>query len=216
MERHKLCPSKSEILDSQNGHYVCTACGLVLDSFYLDTNQYNIFENQQIPDKWIEETKDILDRINIPVSFTDHILKHFELNYRIKNSKYLLDSIYTVLNNLGIPISLNELANVNGCLKNKINCKNVTEINNVQIDKFVLIEKYCAILQLDFKTTTLIKEKLSKVKKAGHSPTTVVGALIYSTCKELKLKKTIKDIALATSVSPISIQRYLKYEHSQR
>lgn len=217
MERHKLCSAESEILDVRDGHYVCTACGLVLDSHYQDVSQFPVFEQDvEIPNKWNEETKDILTRLNIPTCYAAHILNHFEKKYDKKNQKNLLDSIYTILNSLNISITLNELSNVTACHKSKINGNNVTEITNVAVDKTGLVDKYCALLELDFKTETVIKERLKKIKKAGHSPTTIVAGVIYSVCKDLNLKKSIKQIAAFTSVSPISIQRFVKYEHSQR
>ena len=64
MERHKLCPAESVILDIRDGHYVCTACGLVLDSHYQDVHQTPFLEEHcEIPNKWKEETKDILTRL---------------------------------------------------------------------------------------------------------------------------------------------------------
>lgn len=217
MERHKLCPAESVILDIRDGHYVCTACGLVLDSHYQDVHQTPFLEEHcEIPNKWKEETKDILTRLNIPTCYGDHILQHFESKYDKKNQKNLLDSIYTILNTLNISVTLNELSNVTAYHKTKINSKNVTEITNVAVDKTALVDKYCAVLELDFQTAAVIKERLKRIKKAGHSPTTIVAGVTYSVCKDLNLKKSIKQIASVTSVSPISIQRFIKYEHSQR
>ena len=88
MERHKLCPAESVILDIRDGHYVCTACGLVLDSHYQDVHQTPFLEEHcEIPNKWKEETKDILTRLNIPTCYGDHILQHFESKYDKKNQK---------------------------------------------------------------------------------------------------------------------------------
>lgn len=217
MERHRLCARASEILDMREGHYICTECGLVLDSYFQDSDQFNIFETKcETPNKWVEQVNDILDRLNIPICYTKHILNHFETKYHRKCEKNLFDAIYTVLNNFNISITLNELANVTAYPKRKINGTNVLEITNISVDKCALVDKYCALLNLDYKTATVIKDRLHKIRKAGHSPTTIVAGVIYSVCKDLNHKITIKKISSYTSVSAISIQRFIKYEHTQR
>ena len=224
MDLTRQCRHETELLDDREGHYVCLLCGLVLDEFFYDPNltfqKSNPFVSQKLIDKsdhWLGDVCDILDKINLPQRFGFDIIHHFNTCHQTKNRKNLLASIYYVLNHkLGVCLTLAEISNVVGCCKKEIRNQQRPETLNVSVDKDVLTEKYCSMLELDFKTTSLIKEEISKIKKAGHSPTTIVAGSIYLICKRLKLKKTIKNVSDVTSVSAISIQRFVKYVYSQR
>jgi response regulator of citrate/malate metabolism len=61
----------------------------------------------------------------------------------------------------------------------------------------------------DFKTFTLIKEKLP-TNNTGHNPLTIIASTIYIFCKENNLKYSMKEIAKTIGISPVSIQRYIK------
>jgi len=222
MSLNKECDHKNEFLDDREGHYVCLSCGLVLDNFFDD--RHIKFSGPLISqstinksDRWLEDVCDILDKINIPTRFGADIIHHFKSAHHTKNRQNLIASIYKVLNDkLGVCITLKELSNILGCVKREIRNRQKPEILNVSVDKDALTEKYCSLLGLDFKSASLIKEEIRKVKKAGHSPTTIVAGTIYLTCKKLRLKKTIKNVSDVTTVSSISIQRFVKYANSQR
>lgn len=218
------CSHETELLDDREGHYVCLLCGLVLEEFFYDPNltfqNSSPFGSQKLIDKsdhWLGDVYDILDKINLPRRFSSDIIHHFNTCHLTKNRKNLLMSIYYVLNDkLGVSLTLAEITNVMGCAKNEIRNQHRPETLNVSLDKDALTEKYCSMLGLDFKTASLIKEEILTIKKAGHSPTTIVAGTIYLVCKRLKLKRTIKNVSDVTSVSAISIQRFVKYVYSQR
>jgi len=213
MECCRICSHEHTIIDEREGCYVCTTCGLVIDSYYVGSSEKKYDAINEESRYWLEETRDILDRMNIPHRFAADIVRSFEQQCEKKSRKNLLSCAYSVLNNKGICISLVELSNVSACPKSKIlDNKSKYENVNVEINKSELVDKYCAMLNIDFKTSSLIKDKMKSIVKAGHSPTTIVAGCIYIICKQTNRKISIKKISECASVSPISIQRFIKYE----
>ena len=111
------------------------------------------------------------------------------------------------LNSLGVSVSLHDLSIATGVHMSKIYLTQKPN-ENVKLDMSSLAEKFCCALKIDFKTTALIKERLTKPTESGHTPATVIAGSIYKIAKERKLKLSIKKISEVTSVSSISIQRY--------
>lgn len=213
----QLCGHETSIIDEHEGHYVCTQCGLVMSPYFIGGHKsYNEILSEN--DSWHREARDILDRINISVniSICDQVIRYFNAHFERKNRESLIFSIYKVLNDqIGVCLSLHELCNICGVDKSKV--YNKQKINqNVSIDKTILVEKYCKMLGLTFKTTSLIKEELDKQRPSGHTPSTIIAGTIYSVCKKLKEKVTVKKVSQITSVSQISIQRFYKYDSTSR
>lgn len=212
----QLCNHEDTVLDVHEGHYACTLCGLVMSPYFTVRNDEFRHERRANPDIWHKEACDILDRINFPVSYCDKVIRYFNSHFERKDRESLIFSIYKVLNDqFGVCLSLHEICNICGMDKSKVSDKQKVN-ENVPIDKTILVEKYCAQLELPFKTTSLIKEELLKKSLSGHTPLTVIAGTIYQVCKRLNLKITIKKVALATSVSQISIQRFCKYDNTSR
>jgi len=216
MELTKTCQHKNDVLDDHAGVYICVDCGLVLDNYYvgsvMEEEQDNTFPKTS--SLWHAQASDLLDKINAPMCFVPHVLNHFDQNFSRKNSQNLFLSIYNVLNNHQFPITLSEIANLTGCLKNKITNGSGMMVN-ASASKESLVEKYCGYLGIDFKTMSVIKERACKVR-SGHSPTTVVASLIYLVSKEKHLKITLKQVCEIASIKPISVNRFTKYVNSQR
>lgn len=213
MASFQLCGHETQVLSE--GSYVCALCGLVMSPYYEVKEFHN--EILAAKDSWYKEAHDILDRLNISCAGTCAlVIQYLNEHFKQKNKESLLFSIYKVLNDqVGVCLSLHELCNICGINKSKVYEKQ--QINqNVSVDKTILAEKYCVMLGLNFKTTSLIKDKLSKHKLSGHTPLTVIAGTIYSVCKGLKHKITVKKVSQITSVSQISIQRFIKYDSTQR
>jgi transcription initiation factor TFIIIB Brf1 subunit/transcription initiation factor TFIIB len=199
-----FCQHLNQIIDSREGHYVCCDCGLVLSALYIDNYSYPINKSND----WIEEIKDYLDRIHIPQYFTTLIYNYFDKTYNQKNMKNMICSIYKVLNENGIPISLNEISET--CA---VSCQSIVKAqkDNVKLIKEELAEKYCQFLNLSYKTITVIKEQIKNSYLSGHSPNTIVAAIIYKIAKKERQRISMKEISKLMNVSCISIQRYLNY-----
>jgi len=209
------CSHENTVLDVHEGHYVCSLCGLVT-SPYFTTKQDEFHNEIGVGDIWYKEACDILDRINIPVSYCEKVIRYLNSHFEKKDRESLIFSIYKVVNDqFGVCLSLHELCNTCGINKTKVCCKQKVN-ENVSIDKITLVEKYYTLLGLSYQTTSLIKEELSNKSLSGHAPLTIIAGTIYQVCKRLKLKITVKKVASATSISQISIQRFCKYDNSPR
>jgi len=73
-----------------------------------------------------------------------------------------------------------------------------------------MLERIGKNVGLSFKDITVIKELIDKKPLSGHTPLTIIAGTIYLYCKEKNQKVSIKQIAKATQISVISIQRYIK------
>jgi len=207
------CEHLNEIEDQQEGSIVCTDCGLVISDQYFVAHYTPLQpdESNFANIRWLEKTKDILDKIHMPLTFAEPIVNRFQIDYKRKTLKNLTFSMYKVLNEvLGVSISLQEISNITGLVKTDIYAAQQFD-DNMFMDTSANVEKYCKMLNLDFKTTTLIKARIESVHPSGHSPLTILASTIYLVCKEIKKKKiSIKTVANITSTSCISIQRYIK------
>jgi len=216
MGSFRTCGHETQVLDQHEGQYVCVSCGLVTSPYF--TEDYK-FHNEILSegDIWFKEVRDILDRVNVTSSsICDEVIQYLNTHFERKSKESLLFSVYKVLNDqVGICLSLHELCNICAVSKSKVYEKQKVN-QNVTVDKTILVEKYCAMLNLTYKTTSLIKEKLSKHRLSGHTPLTIIAGTIYLVCKSLKEKITVKKVSQVTSVSQISIRRFIKYDSSQR
>jgi transcription initiation factor TFIIIB Brf1 subunit/transcription initiation factor TFIIB len=209
------CPHFYEIEDMHTGDIICLSCGQ-LSPIYLQSdinlkNNHPQNENTKIKqsNNEIEEINSILDRIHVSTSYSEHIMKYYTENYDKKGNENLIMSIYVTLNRMGIKISLHELSLSTGVSKSHLFVAQKPNFN-INICSETLSEKYCQLLRLDYKTITLIKEKLKHSKMTGHTPMTQIAGTIYHICNSIGKKISIKKIALITNISPISIQRYNK------
>lgn len=200
-----------EIVNHREGETVCCKCGFILSQQYLELPACkNLICYSPIELKWADEAKNVLDKIHLPLRYAEEIVKYLFENFKIKTGYNLAYSIYKVLNSVhGVPITLQEICNVTGAQKKSVFTHQPLG-DNIILDKTDFVDKYCSILGLGFKTTALVKELISIQKPSGHSPTTIIAACIYLTLKRLKLKISIKKISQVTTVSPISIQRFIK------
>jgi transcription initiation factor TFIIIB Brf1 subunit/transcription initiation factor TFIIB len=199
-----LCPHVNQVTDDREGTIVCTTCGLVLttqifqESYRCDRNEkeYNL----------VIKINDILHKLNLPVCFTTDILKRY---LKMPPRKYLLEYVvYLTLHECGFPISIKDIACVTGISDSKI--YDLQEDQSICLQPKDLVEKYCKMLNLDFKTCSLIKEELPTVIETGHNPLTVIASTIYKYSRRNKLKLSMKQIATVVNISTVSIQRYIR------
>jgi transcription initiation factor TFIIIB Brf1 subunit/transcription initiation factor TFIIB len=197
-----LCSHETTIEDERGGCVVCTECGLVLEEkLFFDYRKPFLTEKNETND----EIKELLSRVNLPDSYANLIFKNCLQNPK-KSIPYVL---YKTLNDDGNPISIKTISSVSGLCDSKI-------YDFQEKDKIILLkpelmtEKYCKLLLLDFKSTSVIKEKIKNSLKSGHNPLTVIASHIYIHCKENKIKISMKHIARTLNISTISIQRYIQ------
>ncbi len=198
------CTHLNQIIDEREGTYVCTDCGLVLENFYLPerSNLSEKYHNKK------SEVKEILSKLNLPESFTSHILNEYDKSDIKVSKKQLLPYIvYSTLNDLNVPISIKDINAVSGFNDSKI--YEMQHNKSIILRPEEILEKYCKLLDFDYKTYSLIKVDLPK-KNTGHNPLTIIASTIYAYCKKRKLKYSMKTIAKTCNTSCISIQRYLK------
>lgn len=215
--RYHLCSHSKTIRDEKEGQYICAQCGLVLDVIFLEDFSPNKarFTNHTVPNNPIQnEIYDILDKIHISKSFVSPIYNYYRSQYKTYTLDNILFSVYKVLNDdYQFNISLQDLCSITGAKKENVySAQKVNE--NIFLDISEMAEKYCSILNLNFKNTSLIKEQLKSEPISGHQPMTIIAGCLYMYCKTKKIKTSLRKISEATLVSPISIQRYLKHKNA--
>lgn len=200
------CCHLVEILDERNGDIICSLCGLVLDRFYVGsiTEDYDSCDTLE----WII---DLLDKLQLPQVFSKDIFNKFqphdEKGMPDKTRKSMLCYYaYLVLNDNKIPVSIKDISACSGISTDDI-YKHQQSV--VFLDFNELINKYCSILEIPYQDCNVIKSNFPELL-SGHNPLTVIGANIYTYCKEKKIKKTLKEISDKIGISSVSIQRYLK------
>lgn len=199
------CEHRNEILDARQGEYVCEDCGQVLDSFFVGKVEKTA--SCYSKDVWLDRTKDILDRFHIPITYSSTVVNYFKNMYVKKTFPALLFSIYKILNDQQIYISLHDLSVATGTKLSDIYA-NQTADEHVFLDLATMAEKYCCMLELTSEVISVIKKKLKETVLTGHSPSTVIAGTIYKCCRQLNIPITIKKVADITNVSCISIQRF--------
>lgn len=191
------------VIDEREGTTVCTNCGKVIDTqLFLDyeVNKEKDSCNVQL-NPLNKDASEILSRLNLNVN---NILNDSET---IKVPK-----LYQKINEKSA-VSLKEFCAVTGIKKQNVIKANRKKVCSVDI--FILLEKYCAILEVPFKDYTLIKEKITNIPYSGHPPLTIIGYFIHQVCKKNK-NLSIKKICEILGISNISIQRFKKHELSRR
>lgn len=201
-----ICGHFNEVIDEREGTVICIDCGLVLSdkNFHVNKFEEEVNGNETSVEMKI---KDLLDKLNLPECFLPDIMKKYTT---LQNKKYLLEYIlYDTLNESGFPISIKELSSVSGIPDAKIYDLQKNDKSIILLPEN-LLEKYCKLLELDYKTYSLIKKELPKEMNTGHNPLTIIASTIYKFSKTNKLKLSMKHISNVLNISPISIQRYLK------
>lgn len=190
------CKHLNVVIDEHEGIYICTDCAHVISTYFIHDRIVNTEFQTQEENK---DTLEILARLNLPDSFKDFISKQ---NESLVNNA---SNIYIKTNEKNSVVTLKEMSSITGIKPQKL-AKNMTNV----INKELLLEKYCALLDLDFKSSTVIKENYLSKEISGHNPLTVVASAIYIYSKKENRKLSMKKISDVFGISPISIQRYLK------
>jgi transcription initiation factor TFIIIB Brf1 subunit/transcription initiation factor TFIIB len=210
------CKHENLVNDFHNGCLVCTDCGYVQsDQIYYE--EFNSKNETEIEYNAYNKTKDdineIIFRLNLPDKYTDLIIEESKKTNVKLSKKNINDFLYNKLNTEDLSISIKDIQNVTEKRKIKPN-KNESQIVIFKIEN--CLEKYCTMLNLNYKDYTVIKENILKIPVSGHNPLTIIGSFIYKYSKENKKKLSMKKISTILQISPISIQRYLKNELSCR
>lgn len=200
------CNHSEEIIDVHEGSVVCVGCGLVKENYYY---QEHIPQNPEKQNNFLV-VDNFLDKFNFTEYFADNINKKLAKSSN-KNIKKIASEIYKTANENNSCLPLKSIMNVSGLKTNQI-MSNDIHIFNVE----EILEKYTKILNLDFKTYTVIKEKIMSSKDNGFQPLSIIGGFIYLHCQEANKKISMKKIASTLGISPISIQRFVKHAFSSR
>lgn len=198
-----LCSHINQVDDVREGMTVCTDCGLVISDKYFLQSDY-IPKNEGSEKDGI---KDMLEKINIPNCYISDILKNYNAETK-KEAKKLPYIIYQTLNQKDCAISIKDISNVTGIADKKL-YKMQKNDQVIILKPSKLLEKYCTMFNFNFKTYSVIKEKIPEKFTSGHNPLTIIAAHIYAYSRDNKLKLSMKKIAHLIQISPVSIQRYL-------
>lgn len=210
------CCHNNPVSDYHEGTIVCLMCGLVLSNLFLEHQNFNFQKthfNTREEQQKIEEIKDILDKIHVSHSYATHVYSFFTKNFKKWTNPNLVFSIFKVLNQLNCPVSMKELSLSTNILSTKLHSVQPNE-QNVEVAFDDVVEKYCKLLKIPFKTIALIKESIKNAPMSGHNPNSVIAAIIYNTLKKEKKKISLRSLCKVTNVSCISIQRYNKHLHN--
>lgn len=210
-----LCSHTNEVIDDIRGDIICTDCGLVLCDKLLKSYSPKQYQNDMSKSEKIEESEvnEMLEKLNLPNCFTQVILKNYnqkKVEKKRKERKKLLSyAIYDTLSTEGSPITIKEISGVSGFKDSEIYRMQNDVV--IMLEPSLLLEKYCKILNLDYKTYSVIKTGLPASSLTGHNPLTIIASTIYEYLKKYtKNYISMKEIAKTVNTSCISITRYLK------
>ena len=206
------CSHEHEVINQREGDIICSDCGLVMDTYYIEEFEKNDI-NENISSFVNNFVFEMLERLNVPKSFSSYIFKNISNSKINKQSESFLSGIiYNTLIERKIPFTMKDISGVTGISSKKIfkeEKKNKDVKNIVIIDWSEILERACSKLNLNYKDYTLIKEEI-KNKNNGFNPSTVISAHIYLYCKKHSIKLLMKDISSVTGISCMSIKRYIK------
>jgi len=155
----RSCQHLSQIEDFHEGCVICSLCGLVLSPLFMDQITQISSLNSTAENLNLAEIKNLLDRVHISTSFATQIDSYFQTNFVIKSKQALLYSMFKILNELGVSISMKEISQAFNISKKMLHrAQSVNHI--IKIDFLDVIEKYGKLLNLNFETITLIKEEI--------------------------------------------------------
>lgn len=200
------CSHLNEIIDCHEGNIVCTDCGLVKDSHFIE-EKMSFQQSEHHPNSFLDN---ILDKFNISEYYGNNITMKLLENSK-KSLKHLASEIYKTVNEDSSCLPLKTIMNVSGLKTRQIKSN---DIHIVDIKK--ILEKYTSYLNLDYRTYTLIKEKVELYTNTGFQPLSLIGGVIYLHCRENNIRLSMKKIANELGISTISIQRFVKHVFSSR
>jgi transcription initiation factor TFIIIB Brf1 subunit/transcription initiation factor TFIIB len=204
------CEHLYPVIDEHEGTNVCCDCGLVLENkIYMSSTNNSNNSNENIEPSVEEilskssrnDALEILNRLNLST----------EILNQLAPDEQKIDNLYDVINKKAA-VTSKEFCAATGMNNKKLVKLNQNKIMHTNI--YLLLEKYCKLLDLTFKDYTLIKASLEQKPPSGHPPLTVIGYHIFSYCQKNKKKKSMKEVCSVLSISTVSLQRYRKYEFS--
>ena len=209
------CQHESDIIDPHEGTIICTICGLVKDSYFLENDRNfetpitndpfgqveNILEQLHLPQQFSDAIKSNLD----PLSLSKKLLKP---KCKVYNIKKVASAIYRTVNQDNSTILLKDILNFSNLTSSQIKTQDISIVNFEYI-----IEKYTKRFNLSFNDNTVIKEEILKYTNTGFQPLTIIGGTIYKYLCKLNLKKSMKEVAKILRISTIYIQRFIKYQN---
>jgi transcription initiation factor TFIIIB Brf1 subunit/transcription initiation factor TFIIB len=199
MEKN-ICQHKNQINDYHEGTIVCLDCSYVIhDQFFLDEDCNLRFSHEKKEVK--QDVNEILQRLN---------LTYDGLPDPINTT---VDTLYKDINKNSV-VTIKEFSAVTGLTEKNIVKKNKLQVCKINTD--LLLEKYCKLFNINYQNYTVIKEQLNLKEHSGHPPLTIIGYFIYRFLKTNSHKISIKTVCKTLGISPVSIQRYRKYELSLR
>lgn len=207
------CLHENDVTDQHEGTLICTDCGIVKDVvFYNEPTMNTNFKKSNC----FDEVENILDQLHISKQYSDVInssiyKKKTKIQLPTRNVqktssiKKIVTAIYNKVNEKSSNLLLKDIINFSHLEPSQIKSKDILIINLEEI-----LERYTKKFNLDFKSTLLIKKKISQFNNTGYQPLTIIGGVIYLYHTEMRKKISMKKIATVLGISSISIQRFIK------
>ncbi len=216
--RMNTCLHENDITDYREGTIVCTDCGVVKDLLFenvIGSNDYHSKVNS------LGDVENILDQLHIPKHLS--YLINSNMNLRKKsipidkscvvnkmiNVKKLASEIYNTVNESESILLLKDIANFSHLEPSQIKSKNIQIVDLSEI-----LERYTTKFDMDFRSCSIIREKITQFNNTGYQPLTIIGGVIYLYHINIRKKISMKKIATTLGISSISIQRFIKKFHN--
>lgn len=220
-EKDRGCDHVNCWEDTHEGIFVCIDCGLVIE----DRLQLNNYE-QCIPARKSDiETflTDICHNANLPSGIIPYTLWYLKSvksrdDKKMFNEKQLaIFALYESLNRHDIPRTPQELEYYSG-----IKYTMLWKIENTLMLKTTLaksenwIEKFCILLEIDFKHVYTLKNIVRNMFGfGGVQPQSLAALVIHLYCKEQHIPITLKKICEFCVVSTSAIAKLKKKMHTK-
>lgn len=212
------CLHANEIIDHHEGTIICVECGIVKDVYY-DYNNVKNNEDPFIQKDLLCQIGNFVDQLHLPREFIQIINNNISTSKNNKGKivnqqknkmsvKKLASEIYNTVNKHNSTLLLKDILNFSHLSPPEIKSQDI-----LLVDLSEILEKYTKKFNIDYKTYTVIKDKVDKFKNTGFQPLTIIGGIIYLHFSSIRKKVSMRKISEILGISSISIQRFLKYNH---
>jgi len=210
------CLHFSEVIDHHEGTIICVECGVVKDVIY---ESINISKDLDLKKDSLCQVKNFMEQLHVPEKFSELVSNNLsrskDMNStmcnkrkRIISVKKLATEIYNTVNSNNSHLLLKDVLNFSHLSTHQIKSKDILLVNLSEI-----VERYTKKFNIEYKTYTVIKDKVEEFKNTGFQPLTIIGGVIYLHFLKDKKKISMRKISEILGISSISIQRFLKYNN---
>lgn len=214
------CLHNNEVTDPHEGTIICMSCGIVKDVIYENVN---ILKDHEMVKDPLCQVGNFIEQLHLPEEFSklinDNLSKvknrNSEIDVNVGNqrkrlfsTKKLATEIYNTVNSNNSNLLLKDVMNFSQLSTHQIKSKDILLVNLSEI-----LERYTKKFNIEYKSYTVIKDKVEEFKNTGFQPLTIIGGVIYLHFLKNKKKISMRKISEILGISSISIQRFLKYNN---